>query len=258
MIELTPPHGSIKVKSSYYDLTVSEYNSIRDNIKDYLFIFSVLTGISLDEIPAYDLDEVAPFISFLNEDPREMEPLDFITINNKDFLDVSIFESSWANRITVKDLVLVIEPEDKDSEDEYLLTDIIELVSVYTTKQGKKFDYNKIQETRKVLDSMPVSEVYPFGIFLEKQLIEVCKLERKKLKSKYTADQLQAGIESFDELGVFNTIDMIMKEYGFDQHKALRQEYSFIFNKLLLSNKTSKFEKRYAEILRNKNKHVEN
>ena len=194
MIEFTTPNGSIQVKSSYFDLTCSEYARILERPKDFDFVFSVLTGIPEDEILTHDLSSVVDFISFLNESARDLEPLDFITINEKDYSGVNIWEDTWARKITSDKLVRVIKSEEEFVEDKYIVPDLVELVAIYTTKQKKKFDDTKIKETRKLLDHMPVAEVYPFGLHLEKQLTDINQTERKLLKSEYTPEQIQAGI----------------------------------------------------------------
>ena len=256
MINFNTPTGDISVKSSYFDLTCQEYDQITANPKDFIFVFSVLTGIPEENLICYDLSKVVDFISFLQESPRNLEPLDFITINGNIFFQIEIFEQTWAKKITADELVRVIEPSEEGQPEEFIISDLVELVAIYTTKQKKKFNESKIQETRKTLDKMPVSEVYPFGLFLQKQLIDIKKAERLSLKPQYTPEQIQAGIHQFNKLGVFNTIDMIMKEYSFDYDKAVRQPYSFVFNKLVLSNISATFEKRLSKILRDQNKPI--
>ena len=253
MIEFKTPSGSIQVKSSYYDLTCSEYADILERPKD--FVLSVLTGLPVEELPKYDLSEVDVF-DFLNEPPRELDPLDFITVNGIDHAEVEIFTDTWAKKITADELVRVIKATTEDEQDKFIVPDLVQLVAIYTAKQGKKFDEKKIEATRKMLDQMPVADVYPFGSFLEKQLIDIKGAEKIRLKTEYTSDQIKAGIHDFDELGVFNTIEMIMKDYGWDYHKTIRTEFNFIFNKLVLLNKSSKFEKRLSQILRDKAKPI--
>lgn len=256
MINFTTPNGSIQVKSSYYDLTCAEYARILERPKDFVFVFSVLTGIPVEELPAYDLSNVVDFISFLNESARDMDPLEFITINGKDFHDIEVFEDTWARKITADELVRAIKSKDEDTADEYIVPDLVQLVAIYTTKQKKKFSEKKIEATRKILDQMPVAEVYPFGLFLEEQLVQINQLERTRLKSEYTPEQIQAGIDIFNEQGIFNTIEMIMREYGWKYEETIATDYNFIFNKLLLTNKSTTFEKRLSKILRDKNKPI--
>jgi hypothetical protein len=256
MINFTTPNGSIQVKSSYYDLTCAEYARILERPKDFDFVFSVLTGIPEDEILTHDLSSVVDFISFLNESARDLDPLEFVTIGEKDYSEVSVWEDTWSRKITADKLVRVIKSEDEFEEDQYIVPDLVELVAIYTTKQKKKFDDKKIERTRKVLDKMPVAEVYPFGLHLEKQLTEINKHERKLLKSEYTPEQLQAGIHEFNKLGVFNTIDMIAQGDPLKYDKVFNLPFSSVFNKLLLSNISVKFDKRLSKILRDKSKPI--
>lgn len=254
MINFTTPTGNISVKSSYYDLTCAEYAQITANAQDFDFVFSVLTGIPKDEVQKYNLDNLAEVFEFLDEAPREMEPLNFITVNGKDHFDIEIFEDTWAKKITADELVRVIKSDEEGER--FIVPDLVQLVAIYTTKQKKKFDESKIEETRKILDKMPVAEVHPFGLFLEKQLIDIKKAERIRLKSEYTPEQIQAGIHLFNELGVFNTIDMMAQGDPLRYDAVLNLPFSSVFNKLVLSNISSKFEKRLSEILKDKNKPI--
>ncbi len=256
MIDFATSNGTIQVKSSYYDLTVSEYHSIINNLGDHAFILSILTGLSTEQVNRYDFSQVANFIDFLSEDPTELQPIEFIQIGEKEHSNIDIFECSWSKKITADKLIRVASLEGEHEKDEYLVSDIVELVAIYTTKQKKRFDEEKIKLTRSTLENMPVAVVYPFGVHLRSQLLKIQEVELKMLKYEHTTEQKQAGIDEFKKLGVFTTIDMIMREYGWGQHKTLATEYSFIFNKLLLLNINGKFEKRYSKILRDKNKPI--
>ena len=49
---------------------------------------------------------------------------------------------------------------------------------------------------------------------------------------------LSAGIESLNDLGLFVTIDMLVKDWGIYTHKEIEEmPYHFIFDKLLLMKK---------------------
>ncbi len=254
MINFTTPNGNISVKSSYYDLTCAEYANITANSQDFDFVFSVLTGIPRNELLMYDLSNIVDCVSFTQDSPRDLEPINFITVNGNDYLDIEVFEETWAKKITADDLVRVFKSEDE--QEHFIVPDLVQLVAIYTTNQKKKFDESKIEATRKALDQMPVAEVYPFGLFLEKQLIDIKKAERVNLKSEYTPEQIQAGIHHFNKLGVFNTIDMIAQGDPLKYDAVLNLPFSSIFNKLVLSNISVNFEKRLNKILKDKSRTI--
>ena len=249
MIEFSTPNKTIQVKSSYFDLTCSEYAQILEKSEDAVFVFSILTGIPIDELITYDLTNVVDFVSFIIDEPaRKLEPLDFITIDGVDHTDIDIFEDTWARKITADELIRVSKIEGQP--DQYMVADLVQLVAIYTTPQGKRFSEFKVEATRKILEQMPVAEVYPFGLHLEQQLIRINEIERKRLKPDHTAEQLKAGIQMFNEIGVFCTIDMIAQGNLLNHDKVLNLPFSLIFNKLLLSNISSKFDRRLNEVLK--------
>jgi len=249
MIEFSTPHKTIQVKSSYFDLTCSEYSQILEQSDNPVFVFSILTGIPIDELIAHDLTSVADFVSFLIDEPaRKLEPLDFITIDGVDHTDIDIFEDIWARKITADEL---IRPSKiKGQPDQYMVLDLVQLVAIYTTPQGKRFDEKKIEATRKILDSMPVAEVYPFGLHLEQQLLKINAVERKRLNLDHTPEEIKAGINRFNEVGIFCTIDMIAQGNLLKHDKVLNLPFSLVFNKLLLSNIKTKFDRRLNEVLK--------
>jgi hypothetical protein len=216
---------------------------------DTVFVFSILTGIPIDELIAHDLTNVVDFVSFIIEEPtRKLEPLDFITIEGVDHTEIDIFEDTWARKITADELIRVSKIEGQP--DQYMVPDLVQLVAIYTTPQGKRFNEKKIKATRKILEQMPVAEVYPFGLHLEQQLIRINEIERKHLKPDHTAEQIKAGIHHFNEVGIFCTIDMIAQGNLLKHDKVLNLPFSLIFNKLLLSNISSRFERRLNEVLK--------
>ena len=259
MINFNTPEGSIQVKSSYYDLTVGEYHLILDNIKDHEFILSVLTGIDRSVINSYDFSQVADVVDFLSEDPNEFYPLEFLTVKGKTISNINIRSKSWAQKIASENLVRVMPPEKPEEEGSMFVADLVELVAIYIQpKFRKKKDFNpdKLEKVKKLIHELPAAEVYPFGIHLQNQLIDIKKLEAKMLKAEHTAEQKQAGINEFDKLGIFNTIDMLAQGDPLKYDDVLKIDYGTIFNKLLLLNISVKFDKRLSKILRDKNKPI--
>jgi hypothetical protein len=212
-------------------------------------VFSILTGISIDELITHDLTNVVDFVSFIIDEPaRELEPLDFITIESVDHTEIDIFEDTWSRKITADELIRVSKSEGQ--LDQYTVSDLVQLVAIYTTPQEKRFDDKRIKATIKILEQMPVAEVYPFGLHLEQQLIRINEIERKHLKPDHTPEQIKAGIQMFNEVGIFCTIDMIAQGDLLKHNKVLNLPFSLVFNKLLLSNISSRFDRRLNEVLK--------
>lgn len=242
MIKFTTPYGEIEVPANYFELRVKDYAMISERHEDYTFVFSVLTGLTKDQVSTIDLTNILPFLDFLKESPLDMEPLDFINFDGQDITGIDIRSKTWGQKIAA-------------CED---LTDICRILAVYLQPilSGNKFNPDQVEDIVKQLEQMNVAEVYPFGLFLQKQLIDALKIEQKMLQPDITPEQLRAGISEFDKLGVFNTIDMIAQGKPWKYDKVLALDYGTIFNKLLHSNISTKFEKRLSAIYAAKNKPI--
>ena len=281
MTKFTTPSDSIDVKSSYYDLTVSDYRSILSRIKETDFVFSVLTGLPIEEVKRFDLSQVVPFFDFLSEeDPEQLDEVDFIEVEIKrrtlvdtsnvyskqyeqiyfddtyteTITDISIREKTWGQKICASNLMTeqIVEEETKTIKDINL--DLVQLVAVYIQPivDGVEFDPEQLVQIMHTLDNLSVANVYPFGIHLKNQLTKILDIETKRLQPTITNDQRKAGIETFDELGLFNTIDMIAGGNVLNLDPVLKIDYGTVYNKLLLTNKSVIFERKLAEVMKPK------
>jgi hypothetical protein len=84
------------------------------------------------------------------------------------------------------------------------------------------------------------------------RLIKLIERDNERLKSDITIEQKMAGIDSFNELGDFNTIDMIAEKYNYTHEQVEQLPYNLIFLILLKQNISSKFESNYSTIIQNK------
>lgn len=100
------------------------------------------------------------------------------------------------------------------------------------------------------------SELFAFVMWVKDELESIWKLESEYLSSPPDIDLVNAGIRELDELGEFNTIDNLVKEwngvYTHDQVKAM--PYHFIFDKLRKNNIEAKVGKQYNKIISDKQK----
>jgi hypothetical protein len=85
------------------------------------------------------------------------------------------------------------------------------------------------------------------------QLKSIIERDNGRLKSDITIEQKQAGIDMFNELGDFNTIDMIAEKYSYSHSEVEQLSYNLIFLILLKSNISAKFESNYTKLMRNDN-----
>lgn len=97
-----------------------------------------------------------------------------------------------------------------------------------------------------------LGDVMPRYLAIVDQLQFILQVEKDRLDTAPTAEQIRAGIEAFSELGYFNQIDDLAAALHLPYDDVLELEYIVAFQKLLRMKISSNFEKRYNEILREK------
>jgi hypothetical protein len=100
--------------------------------------------------------------------------------------------------------------------------------------------------------NQPLSEVMPRYLAIVDQIEFILQVEKDRLDTTPTAEQIRAGVESFSELGYFNQIDDLAAALHLTYDAVLELEYIVAFQKLLRMKISTTFEKRYNEILREK------
>lgn len=100
------------------------------------------------------------------------------------------------------------------------------------------------------------SELFSFVMWVKDELEAIYKLESEYLSTPPDNDLINAGIRELDELGEFNTIDNLVKEWhGAYTHEELKlKPYHFIFDKLRKSTLEAKITKQHNKIQLDKQK----
>lgn len=239
MIKFKTKIGDFNLATSYSDITCREYKQMRDNPEDHIAIVKILTGLTEDKIVFLDLDEIAQYLEFLKVPALDsLEEDVYIDYGNMRILPEKISQCTYGQKIVAT---------------KYLLNNDIEgIVATYLEPIifESKFDSSKVEQIKESLLGMNVSSVYSVGVYLINQLKEIVEREAELLKSEVTEQQKRAGIESFNVLGEFNTIDMIAKDYKYTHKEVEELEYDLIFLILYKNKLTSNFEKNYSEIIK--------
>lgn len=175
---------------------------------------SILTGLNDIELKLIDIEGIVPYIQFLQEDINLIEPIE-------SFIECG--QESYEKKI--------IACQD--------LGNIRHVVETYKSKiknEGAKCSY-------------------VFGLYnnLTNQLKELIERDNERLKFEPTVEQKQAGLDNFNELGEFNTIDMIAEKYKYTHKEVEQLPYNLIFLILLKQNISRKFEDNYRKITSNDN-----
>ena len=239
MIKFKTKIGNFNLATSYSDITCREYKQMRDNPEDHIAIVKILTGLTEDKIVFLDLDEIAQYLEFLKVPALDsLEEDCFIDYGTMKILPEKISQCTYGQKIVAT---------------KYLLNNDVEgVVATYLQPLvlDGKFNSSEVEIIKEGLLSLSVSSVYSAGLYLINQLKEIVEREAELLKSEVTEQQKRAGIDSFNALGEFNTIDMIAKDYKYTHKEVEELEYDLIFLILYKNKITSNFEKNYSEIMK--------
>ena len=239
MIKFKTKIGDFNLATSYSDITCREYKQMRDNPEDHIAIVKILTGLTEDKIVFLDLDEIAQYLEFLKVPALDsLEEDCFIDYGTMKILPEKISQCTYGQKIVATKYLL-------NNDIEGIVATYLEPIIFET-----KFDSSKVEQIKESLLGMNVSSVYSVGVYLINQLKEIVEREAELLKSEVTEQQKRAGIESFNVLGEFNTIDMIAKDYKYTHKEVEELEYDLIFLILYKNKLTSNFEKNYSEIIK--------
>lgn len=220
MIRFKTKIKDFTIPTSWSDIKCCDLNFFQEATEPE--IIERITGLTIDEQVFIDLNEVAPYLTFLQESPFDtLEKLDY-------YLDIKlpedIGECSFEKKIQACSN----------------LDNPIKVLSVYS---GIDEDY--------ILNDN-VESVYGAYLYLLDRLNEIIERDNNTLNSETTHEQKLAGIEMFNQLGDFNTIDLIAREYKYTHSEVEQLPYNLIFLILFRMNISSKFEKNYNEILKDK------
>lgn len=121
----------------------------------------------------------------------------------------------------------------------------------------KKTFYNKIKlfifKGLGLHKRIKVQKAMPFILWIYDELKVISQIE-EHLSSPPKAEMLAAGIDSLNELGVYVTIDMLVKDWGVYTHDQVEEmEYHKIFDKLMLMKKQADIQEKLAEMQKKKN-----
>ena len=238
--------NKIEIPSNWNDLTVSQFKKIIAS-KSEEQIIEAITGIDYENSVQF-----LPFIGFAKEkfDSSTIESSYFFTFRNQTFEVPDIKQKSFGQKIIAQK---IIKPQkDKDFEMQTAVDLVANYMMPICTK--RKFDKEEVNEFKIKLESCSFIHIFEVFLNIADQLKSIIEKESKVLSFSPTTEQIQAGIKSFDILGEFNAIDNIAKGDPLKYEKLLELDYNTIFLKLLKSNLSSKFERKYNDVLRSKKK----
>jgi hypothetical protein len=216
MIKFKTQIKDFNLPTSWSDLKFSDYLKLQSS--NEIEAIKILTGLNEIEILMLDIEAITPYLEFLQEDFTKFEESNFI---NDIELPIDLGQESYEKKILAcRDI-----------------SNVREVIKLYS---GVDCLY---------LNCEVVFQAY---CYLLNRLIKIIERDNERLKSDITIEQKMAGIDSFNELGDFNTIDMIAEKYNYTHEQVEQLPYNLIFLILLKQNISSKFEKNYSEIIKDK------
>lgn len=210
--------GDFTLPSSYSELKVKDLKYI-ENHSD-IEILQYLIGLDAVKLSMLDLSDIGEYLDFMRQPLSEIEHCDFVG-----GVDISFDfkERTYGQKIKASQNMVNNEP--------------FEMLQVY----AGEIDVNEL----------PISEAFGAVNYVASKLLEMDKERNTLLNYTPTADEVLAGINAFDELGEFNTIDFIARNYNYKHSEVEDLEYNVVILILYRSKIQAKFEKNLNEKRRN-------
>jgi len=225
MIRFKTKLKNFDLPTSYSDITINDLEYFKANQDNETAIIERLTGLNSIEMQMIDLDSVSAYLSFLSDSPLEIESVEGFIIDKQYFtIPIDIGEETYLKKIQAVNCLAQ--------------SNVIGLVQTY-------FDIPNI-------GTHSVELIYSIANNLIAQINGLIERDATHLKSDTTHEQKLAGIDTFNELGEFNTIDMIARNYNYKHLEVESLSYNLIFLILFKQNIQNRFEKNYNEIMQSK------
>jgi len=216
MIKFKTQIKDFNLPTSWSDIKFKDYLKLQSS--NEIQAIQILTGLNEIEILMLDIEVITPYLEFLQEDFTKFEESNYI--DNIE-LPFDLGQESYEKKILAcRDI-----------------SNVYEVIKIYSGVDCLE------------LDCEVVFQAY---CYLLNRLTKIIERDNERLKSKITIEQTMAGIDSFNELGDFNTIDMIAEKYNYTHEQVEQLPYNLIFLILLKQNISTKFENNYSEIIKDK------
>lgn len=242
MIQFNTAIGKFSLPSNLSDISVRDLDFYINNLDTPLKVWSRMTGLEEEKLKLLDLSDASNFLDFFQKPILDIvEPLSYIKIKGVVLdLDEDFGSYTWAQKILCSSAL-------KEGE-------FVEAISIYLQPLIQKTAFNdkEIKEIKEIILDCSVEAVYSVLKYIISRLEILEKRDRETLKSEVSSEQKRAGIEMFNQLGDFNTIDMIAQGKVWRHDSALMTDYNTIYLKLLQNKIKAKFDKKYHEIINQK------
>lgn len=240
------------IQTSWFDVTVEKFMAmINGDIESTPEMISILTGIELENVDLFDLTiQLSPYMQWLKQpiDLHNLPLTEFIQVAGK-FVHAKIVigEETFGQKVR-------FEGRMKNNNN---LVDVIPFIlSNYLQPKWmqQEFDINKSITLEPIFKTCSIVEAYPFAKNLYDQLVAIKKNESESIKSYYSEEEIDAGIQSFERFGIMNTVDMLAQGNILNYEAVFKLDYNTVFTKMKMENQKRLFHKTYSDNIRDKNK----
>lgn len=242
-----------KLPGSWQELTFQQWYDLQSDNLTWYNIISILTGVSVEllkEVKPESLMNIIPLISWIKNkcDLEQLPaPTYFIYRKKKYLIPSDISTLTWGQKIALHQLM--IEAKEKD----YICFAVaVYMLPIINKKQFNPDGIEAIESFALELRKENLFTLYPVANHFIKQALALIETETKTLSRKPKSKHIRAGIKMFDELGVFNTIDMLADGDVLKYAAVQKVEYNTIYLKLLLNHRTAIFRENLNKVLKEK------
>ena len=216
MISVIINKQKYNVPTSWDDVTYSQWlNTLNET--DTLKLASFITDIPLNYLEAlsdFQLNKIGYLLNFLKTEIDGNCQIDVVDIR----LD------EWGKKIELQQLV----EKNKDN----LLPFLKNIVKIYVQNDNDNIVY-----------------VYKMAFNLLDQLKQTLEIESEQLHVRPTSEQINAGLDMFDEFGVMNTIKAVALGNILNFDNVLKIKYNVVFLFLKMSKTETIYQENYRKLL---------
>lgn len=238
MINFKTAIGEIEFPSNLSEISFKDYQFILDNTKDAVSVLCRLTSWPEDKIKMLDVSGFIPHLEFLSATAfDQVEQKKESTIQGEPIELKAPIWCEWGQRLA--------------AQQNAVKGKISTVVAIYTQPfmdQTKEFQGERLEEIIEIIEKEPAEEIISLFKWIKTHLENMSRWDKRNLKFDPSGEQIRAGISNFNKLGDIPTIDTLAGGDVLKWEAVLKLPCDTIRKKLLLSNISSKFERKLSEI----------
>lgn len=244
-----------EVPTVWQEVTYSQWEQLQKT-EDHTEIIAILSGfpvesvVRMDERSKFNIVQAISFIyQKLEADKYEAPKYLTIRVKNKDVkipLIENIKKETWGQKIYLDSIV-------KKNQDN-IIDSMVDVILTYAQPiiDNSKLEPERFDDLRGCFKDVNLVDLYSTARSYILQLNKIVEIENVKLHNPPTTDQIQAGINEFDQYGVMNTVKALAGGDVLKYEEVFEIEYNIVFTHMAMNTTQAKFQDNYREILKRK------